>query len=59
MVARNAITATSLRKTIPPVGEPLIAGKMLAQLGSREIGNAGGPGVVAAEPAVTANGGGP
>jgi hypothetical protein len=34
-MARKVITATSFRKTIPPVVERPIAGKMLAQLRER------------------------
>jgi hypothetical protein len=44
VTARNASVATSFRNAIPPVGEPPIAGKMLAQLGeagNRECGDRG------------------
>jgi hypothetical protein len=44
-MARKVITATSFRKTIPPVVEPPIAGKMLAQLRERRNRESGGPGV--------------
>src|SRR5215217_7549764 len=42
--ARKVSVTTSFRNAIPPVGEPPIAGKMLAQLGgagNRESGGAG------------------